>query len=58
MGSANGKLRRLVAYTQPFECADVQIGDTALCYEATNRKSAPHRRGPTKISDMDEAGGA
>ena len=58
MGSANSKLRGLVAYNQSVERSDAQIGDTAPFYKATNRKSAPHRRGPAKISDVDEAGGA
>ena len=48
--------RRLLAYNTSFNCTDVKIGDTGLFYKATNKKSAPCRRGPAKILDIDKRG--
>ena len=38
---AGCRLRRLLAYNKSFDCADVQIGDALLSYEATRQKSMP-----------------
>ena len=51
---ANGKLPRLVAYNRPFNCTDVNVGDSSLFHKAQNHKSSPRRRGPAKIPDTDE----
>ena len=53
---ANSKLRSLLAYNQSFICADVKIGDTSLLRKSTNKKSAPRRRGPAQVLDIDETG--
>ena len=37
---------------------DVRISDTALFHKAANRKSAPRRMEPARISDTDETGAA
>ena len=54
--AANIEMGRLLAYNEAFNCTDVKIGDTALFYESTNKKSAPRRRGPAKILNIDDAG--
>ena len=52
---ANSKLRRLFAYNESFNCADINLGGSALFHKAQNRKS-PHRwLGPATILDIDEA---
>ena len=51
-GVTNSKLLRLLAYNGPPNCADVQIGDSALVYEAPNRKSLPERRGAARILEF------
>ena len=53
---ANSKLRRLPARKKSFKCTDVQIGDAAIFFEATNRKIKPRWRGPERILDIDETG--
>ena len=35
---ANSRLRRLLARNEPYSCADVRAGDSALFREAANRK--------------------
>ena len=54
--AANTILRRLLAYNKSFNCADVKIGGSAPFYKAVFRKSAPRRRGPEQIRDIDETG--
>ena len=54
--SAASKLRRLSAFNKSFTCTDVEIGDTVLCYKTQKKKSAPRRRGPALILDIDETG--
>ena len=49
---ANSNLCRLLAQNKSFDCADVHGGDTASFYKASNRESAPRRRGPAKILDV------
>ena len=53
---ATGKSRRLLAYNKSSKRTDVQIDDTVLLPKAMDRKSAPRRRGPAKILDIDEPG--
>ena len=53
---ANSKLRRLPAYNTPFDCADIEIGDSALFFRAANRKSEPKWGGPACILGIDETG--
>ena len=38
---ANSRLRRLSAHNKSFSYTDVKVGDTALLYEAMNKKSMP-----------------
>ena len=38
---ADSKLRRLLAYNKSGNCADIHVGDSALFYNAQNRKSSP-----------------
>ena len=52
----NSRLRRLLAFNKSFTCTDVKTGDTVLFSNAKRKKSAPRRRGPVLISDIDEAG--
>ena len=49
-------LRRLLAYSKSFDCADAKIGDAVLFYKTANTKSAPRRRGPARILDIDVTG--
>ena len=53
---ANCKLRRLLAYDKSLYRAFAEVGGAALSYKAANRKITPRRRGPAKISDIDETG--
>ena len=53
---ASSNLRRLVAFNKSFNCTNVKIGDTALYFKTTNKKSMPWRRGPALILDIDETG--
>ena len=53
---ANSTLRRLLAYTNTPNCADVKIGDSVLCYKAPSKRSAPKWFGPACALDIDEAG--
>ena len=55
-GVANSKLRRLLAYKKTFNCSDVKIGDSVLCYGAFGRESLPMWSGPARILDTDETG--
>ena len=53
---ANNKPRRLLARNISFNCADINVGDSALFYKVQNRKSLPGWRGPAEILDIDETG--
>ena len=53
---ANSELRRMLAQRKPFNCDDLQVGDSSLFYEDLNRRSAPRRRGSAKILKIDDAG--
>ena len=53
---AAGRLRRLLAFNKSFTCTDVKIGATALFYKVHRKESAPRRRGPALILDIDETG--
>ena len=53
---ADSKLRRPLANNKSSNRTDVKIGDTALFFKITRKKSAPLRRYPAKILDIDEAG--
>ena len=55
-GVANSKLRRILAHNQTFNCTEVAVGDMVLFYKTPNRKSSPRRRGPAKVSEIDETG--
>ena len=55
-GDCQRILRRLLAFNKSFACTDVQIGDAGLFYKSQNKKSAPPRRGPASILDIDETG--
>ena len=52
---ANGRLRWLSACNE-FFFLDVEIGDAVLSYKAQKKKSAPRRRAPALILDIDDAG--
>ena len=53
---ANSKFRRLLAYGEFFNCADISVWGSALFYKTQNRRSLPRRRGPARIPDIDETG--
>ena len=53
---ANSRLRHLPAQNRSFGCTDAEVGDSALFYEAVNRKSAPRRRDSAVIPEIDETG--
>ena len=53
---AYSRIRRLLAFRESAACADLKIGDAALLRNAQGRKSAPRRRGPASILDIDGAG--
>ena len=53
---ANGKLRWLLARDKSVECANLRVGGSVIFYELVGRKSAPKRRGPAVIMDIDETG--
>ena len=53
---ANSKLRELLAYNKSFDYTDGETGETAPLYKSAKKKSAPRRRGPAKILDVDETG--
>ena len=53
---ADSKLRRLLAYNKSFNCTGINVGDSVLFYKKQNRKRSRRRRGPAKISDVDETG--
>ena len=53
---AYSRLRQLLAFSESVACAEVKIGDAALLCNAQGRKSAPRRRGPASILDIDGAG--
>ena len=55
---ANSKLRRLLAYSTSFICADAQVGESVLFREAPNREGAPRWRGQEGILDVDGSGAA
>ena len=46
----SSRRRRLSAYNKAINCAGVKIGDTALIYKASKKKSIPWWRGPALIS--------
>ena len=54
--AANSKLRSLLPYNKSFNCADVAVGGSFLCYEAQSRESSPRWRGPARILDIDDTG--
>ena len=53
---ANSKLRRILAFNNSIDSADVEVGDEVLFYKAPPRKSAPRWRGPAKVILMDDSG--
>ena len=53
---ANSKLRRILAFNNSFESADVKVGGEVLFYKAPTKKSIPRRRGPAKVLLIDESG--
>ena len=53
---ARSKLRRLLAYSKSFNCADIAGGDDVPFYKAQSRKGPPRWRGPAKILEIDETG--
>ena len=50
---ANRRLRRLLASSKSVTCADVKIGEAALSCKAQSMRSAPRRRRPALILDVD-----
>ena len=54
--AADRKLRRPVAHNRSPNSADVTDGDSVHVSKAVNRKSAPRRRGPAAILEIDETG--
>ena len=55
---AHSRIRRLSAFSESVTCADVKIGAAAPLCNAQGKKSAPRRRGPASILDIDGAGAA
>ena len=53
---AYSRIRRLLAFSESVARADVKIGDAALLCKAQGKKSAPRRRFPASILDIDGAG--
>ena len=53
---AGSRLRRFLAFNKSFNCTVSQIGYAVLSYKAHGKKSAPRRRGPALISDIDDTG--
>ena len=49
-------MSRLSARNRPFDCTDVNVGDSALVYKSASRKGPPRRRGPGVGPDIDETG--
>ena len=56
MRMAGSKLRRASACNRSFNCTDVEVANSAPFYKAVNRNSAPRRRGPLVILDIDGIG--
>ena len=52
--TANGKLRRILAFNNSFDSVDVRVGDQVLFHRAPSRKSSPRWRGPVKVHPLDE----
>ena len=55
-GAGRGPLRRLLAYSKSFICADIAGGDSVLACETQSREVFPRWRGPTKLFDIEETG--
>ena len=53
---ADSKLRRLLANTKSFICADIPIGGSVLFYKSQNRESSTQWRGPENKLEMGEIG--
>ena len=53
-GSANSKLRRVLANNRTFRRAGIEVGDSVCFREQVGRKSAPESRGHAVIPDFDE----
>ena len=53
---ANIRIRSPLANRKTFESTDVMIGDSALFYKASNRKSLPKWRGSACILDIGAIG--
>ena len=53
---ASSKLQRASARNRSFNCTDVEVENSAPFYKAVNRNSAPRRRGPLGILDIDGIG--
>ena len=51
---ANGKLRRILAFNNSFDCVDVRVGDQVRFHRAPSRKSSPRWRGPANVHPLDE----
>ena len=55
-GVANSKLRRILAFNNSFDSADVRVGNEVLFYKAPPQKSAPRWRGPANVLQLDVCG--
>ena len=53
---ANSKLRRILAHSQTFNCAEAAVGDMVLFHKTPHRKRSPRWRGPAKVLEIDETG--
>ena len=53
---ANRKLRRLLAYNTTFDCAEIEISESALFYKTNNRKSMSKCAGTARIQESGETG--
>ena len=52
----NGKLRRILDRNQTFENTDTAVGDPEIFHKQISCKSAPKRRRPAVILDIDATG--
>ena len=54
--AASGRLRRMLALNKSFTCTYAKIGAAGLVFKAQSKKSAPQRRGPALMLDIDATG--
>ena len=54
--TANSRWRGPLAHSSAFNCADARVGDSVISYRTVSLESAPRRRGPEAIVEIDDAG--